>query len=191
MANKICDQKIRTIWAVILLAGLILFFLTGCGSKKTVTEKIVTKTDSAAVVSLQTELNVKNTVIENLKTILERIREENTRLLSESSSHTINYDTGAPVNPETGEYPKSSETKTESKVLLDKTIKEMETLKQEHEREVETLEQINSSLESMVKLLKQENSALKTKTTPVFNLKSFLSGIVAGMILLILLFVRK
>lgn len=142
---------------------LVIALLTGCGASKTVTEKIITEVDSTAIVSLQTELNVKNKIIENLQTDLERTREENTRLLSESSSHTINYDTNATVNPETGEYPKASETKTESRYLLEKTIKEMETLKQEHRKEVETLERVNSNLELTVEMLRQENSELKTK----------------------------
>lgn len=38
MANKMHREKIRVIWAVILLAGLILFFLTGCGTKKTASQ---------------------------------------------------------------------------------------------------------------------------------------------------------
>jgi len=33
MADKIRDKKIRVVWAVILLAGLILFFATGCKTK--------------------------------------------------------------------------------------------------------------------------------------------------------------
>ena len=33
MANKIRDQKIRVIWAVILLAVLVIFFATGCKTK--------------------------------------------------------------------------------------------------------------------------------------------------------------
>lgn len=171
---------------ITILIALILL-LASCGSKKAVTEKIVTKLDSTAIVSLQTELSVKNKIIENLQTDLERMREENTRLLSESSSHTINYDTNAPVNPETGEYPKSSETKTESKYLVEKTIKEMETLKQEHRKEVETIETLNSNLELTVEMLRQENSELRTKTVPGFNFKSFLWGMAAGVMILLLL----
>lgn len=166
---------------------LVTLSLAGCGSKKTVTEKVVKEVDSTAIVSLQTELSVKNKIIENLQTDLERTREENTRLLSESSSHTINYDTNASVNPETGEYPKASETKTESKYLVEKTLKEMEVLKQEHRKEVEVLETVNSNLELTVEMLRQENSELKTKTVPNFNFKSFLWGMLTGAALLILL----
>ena len=176
-----------------IVCVLVALVFIGCGSKKAVTEKIVTKLDSTTIVSLQKELSAKNKTIENLQTDLNRTREENTRLLAESSSHTINYDTNATVNPETGEYPKASETKTESKYLVEKTLKEMETLKQEHKKEVETLETLNSNLELTVEMLRQENSELKTKTVPGFNFKSFLWGIVAGAVLLILLifFLRK
>lgn len=186
MADKILHKKVRVVW-IILLAGIILSFLSGCGSKKTITEKIVTKLDSTAILSLQAELSVKSKTIEWLQTDLERMKEENTRLLSESSSHTINYDTSAPVNPATGEYPKSSETKTESKYLLENTLKEMETLKQEHRKEVETLEQINSNLEMAVQALRQENSDLITKTVPGFSFKSFLWGIGVGAALLLMI----
>ena len=181
------ETKREIFWIAVMILFLFIFFLTGCGTKKTVTEKFVKEIDSTAVVSLQTELFVKNKIIENLQTDLERTREENTRLLSESSSHTINYDTNAPVNPETGEYPKASETKTESKYLVEKTLKDMETLKQEHRKEVETLETLNSNLELTVEMLKQENSDLKTKSVPGFNLKSFLWGMMTGAALLILL----
>ena len=30
MANKIHNQKVRVVWIIIMIAGLILFFLTGC-----------------------------------------------------------------------------------------------------------------------------------------------------------------
>ncbi|MDD2328818.1 MAG: hypothetical protein PHZ13_11000, partial [bacterium] len=82
--------------ALLLLLLATLLFLVGCKPKQIITEKVVTTIDSSAVISLKNELHAKEIQIETLKTNFKRLSDENSRLLSEASSHTINYDTAAP-----------------------------------------------------------------------------------------------
>lgn len=180
----------QIIWAIILTTAIITFLLTGCKPKQIITEKVVTKVDSTAITSLKTELQKKTIEIEFLKTDLDRSRDEITRLASESSSHTINYDTDAPVNPQTGKYPVLQEIITNTKSQLDRTIKEMETLKQEYNMELNNLESEKSNLTLTVETLRQENSELKKKITPTtgFNFRLFGFGFFAGIIIAVVVY---
>lgn len=182
--------KKQIIWAIILASAILIFLLTGCKPKQIITEKVVTKVDSTAVTSLKTELGKKDAEVDALKSELERTREEIIRLASESSSHTINYDTTAPVNPETGKYPILQETITNTKSQLDRTIKEMETLRQEYNRELNSLTTKNSNLELTVETLISKNQELKEKTTPAtgFNFKLFFGGFIAGIIISVVVY---
>ena len=170
-------------WAVLLLL-LIAFFATGCKPAQIITERVTV--DSTAIAKLQTELQSKEKVIESLTTDLKRVIEENVLLRSESSSHEINYDTGLPISPETGKPPVQSETITHSKYEYDRVVTENETLRKEHSKEVNSLETKISNLELTVETLTQENSELKTREVK-FHFKSFLGGVVAGMLILLLL----
>lgn len=182
--------KKEIIWFIILLSAIILFFATGCKPQQIITEKVVTKVDSTAVTSLKTELVKKDAEVDALKSELERTREEIIRLASESSSHTINYDTTAPVNPQTGKYPVLQEIITNTKSQLDRTIKEMETLRQEYNRELNSLTTKNNDLELTVETLKNENTDLKEKTTQTtgFNFKLFFVGVFIGIIITIVIY---
>ncbi|MDD4439101.1 MAG: hypothetical protein PHS04_13885, partial [Tissierellia bacterium] len=153
-----------------------------------ITEKVVTTIDSSAVISLKNELHAKEIQVENLKTDFKRLSDENTRLMSEASTHTINYDTAAPVDPYTGKYPIASETITQSKSLLEKTIKEFEILKQEYNNEIYKLTQENQNLEYTLETLKEENHSLKEKITPTtcFNFKLFFAGMIFGIVLILI-----
>lgn len=182
--------KKEIIWFIILTSAIILFFATGCKPKQVITEKVVTKVDSTAVTSLKIELQKKTIEVEVLKSDLERSRDEITRLASESSSHTINYDTTAPVNPQTGKYPVLQEIITNTKSQLDKTIKEMETLRQEYNRELNNLESEKSNLTLTVETLKNENRELKEKITPTtgFNFRLFFIGLVVGIVITVIVY---
>lgn len=182
-------KKKRHLWAAILLLLLIAFFATGCKPNQIITEKVVREVDSTAVLKLQSKVDFQEKTIESLTTDLKRVREENVLLRSEMSSHEINYDTGLPVSPETGKPPIQSETITHSKHEYDRVVTENETLRKEHKKEVNSLETKITNLELTVETLTQENSELQTKETVKFHFKSFLGGIVAGMIILLLLVV--
>jgi len=173
---------------VVLLLFTTLLFLVGCKPKQIITEKVVSTTDSSAVISLKNELQTKEIQIENLKTDFKRLSDENTRLMSEASSHTINYDTAAPVVPHTGKYPIASETITQSKSLLEKTIKEFEILEQEYNNEIYKLTKENQNLEYTLEALKEENHSLKEKITPTtgFNFKLFFAGMIFGIVLILI-----
>ena len=179
----------KRLWAILLLL-LIAFFATGCKPNQIITERVTV--DSTAVLKLQTELQLKEKVIESLTTDLKRVREENVLLRSESSSHEINYDTGLPVSPETGKPPVQSETITHSKYEYDRVVTENETLRKEFNREAELYETKISNLELTVEALTQENSELKTREVK-FHFKSFLIGFATGIILLfvLLLFIKR
>ena len=184
-------KKKKRLWAAILLLLLIAFIATGCKPAQIITERVTV--DSAAVLKLQTELQLKEKTIDVLTTDLKRVREENILLRSESSSHEINYDTGLPVIPETGKPPVQSETITHSKYEYDRVVTENETLRKEFNREAELYETKITNLELTVEALTQENSELQTKDIPRFHFKSFLWGMAAGIILLLalLLFIKR
>ncbi|QRX62885.1 hypothetical protein JS578_08250 [Dysgonomonadaceae bacterium zrk40] len=173
---------------VVLLLFTTLLFLVGCKPKQIITEKVVTKIDSTAVISLKNELHAKEIQVENLKTDFKRLSDENTRLMSEASTHTINYDTAAAVDPHTGKYPIASETITQSKSLLEKTIKEFEILEQEYNNEIYKLTRENQNLEFTLETLKEENHSLKEKitTTTGFNFKLFFAGMIFGIVLILI-----
>lgn len=180
-------NKKQIIWAIILASAIILFFATGCKPKHIIQERVVTKIDSTAVLSLQQQVSSRNILIEMMRSELQATREENILLQGEVSKHEINYDTDAPVIPETGKYPIASEVITESRTLLEKSIKEFEILKQEYRKEAENLTQINTNLEHTIKALKEENWDLKMKITPTtgFNFRLFFSGIGISVLLCI------
>jgi cell division protein FtsB len=172
--------------ARLLLLFTTLLFLVGCKPKQIITEKVMTTTDSTAVLSLKAELHAKEIQIENLKTDLKRIRDENIRLQSEASSHIINYDTTAPVDPQTGKYPIASETITQSKSQIDKTISEFEILNQKYNNQINKLAQENQNLEYTLEALKEENHSLKEKITPTtgFNFRLFFAGMIFVVVLI-------
>ncbi len=175
------ETKREIFWIAVMILFLFIFFLTGCGSKKSVTEKIITEVDSTAVVSLQTELNVKNKIIKNLQTDLERFREDIIKLRSEVSKHEINYNTEAPLKPD-GTYPIKSEVKTISKTEYERTIKEYEKIIEELDKKLEVSENKITSLEQTVEKLTEENKDFKSKNTPTtgFNFKLFFIALIAG-----------
>ena len=175
---------------ILLLSTILLLFLVGCKPKQIITEKVVSTIDSTAVISLQNELHAKEIQLENLKTDFKRLYVDNTRLMSEASTHTINYDTAAPVDPYTGKYPIASETITQNKSLLEKTIKEFEILQQEYNNEIYKLTRENQNLEYTLESLKEENHSLKEKITPTtgFNFRLFLAGMIFGIVLRVCLF---
>jgi len=172
--------------ALLLLLFTTLFLLVGCKPKQIITEKLVTTIDSSAVFSLKNELHAKEIQVENLKTDFKRLRDENSRLLSEASSRTINYDTAATVDPNTGKYPIASETITQSKSQIDKTISKFEILNQKYNNQINKLAQENQNLEYTLEALKEENHSLKEKITPTtgFNFRLFFAGMIFVVVLI-------
>ena len=168
---------------------LIILLLVGCKPKQIIQERVVTKVDSTAVLSLQHQVSARNIVIEMMRSEIEATREENVRLQGEVSKHEINYNTEAPVSPETGKYPIASEVITESRTMLEKSIKEFEMLKQEYRKEAEALTQKNSNLELTIESLRDENRELTAKITPTtgFNFRLFFTGMGVGVVLMIAL----
>jgi len=116
--------------AMLLLLLATLLFLVGCKAKHTISEKTITKTDSTAIWNLNDSLYKKETLIAILQSDLRRLSDENTRLLNETSTHQISYDTSAPLSLQTGKPPIASESFTISKSTLEQTRKEHEILLQ-------------------------------------------------------------
>lgn len=190
------QTEFRPHLAVVFILFLItaLFFLVGCKTKHTITETTTIKTDSTAFWNLNDSLYKKETLVANLQIDLQHLRDENIRLLNETSTHLISYDTAAPVNPETGKPPIVSESFTVSKSTLEEIKKEYEALLQSASIENQTLSQQNRNLQLTVEKLTNENKQLTEKTTsPGFNLKLFLFGLFLGLILLLLnyFFIKK
>lgn len=186
-------KKRSKIWFIVLLSGIVLFFITGCKAKEVVREKVEYKADSTAIWKLQMESNQLKLENSSLSLQLSISKNEVTRLNSEIFKLETVYDTSKPINPETGKPPVQSEITTITKNELEKTIKELELLNQESEKEIKVLDTRNINLELMVESLKEENRDLKSKTVPVFNLKSFLWGIPLGVLLtlIIILWLRN
>ena len=184
----------QVLWAILMILALVMYFATGCKPKEIITEKVVMKVDSTAITDLKRDITRKDSLAESLMAQLERTRDEITRLESETSSHTIIYDTTAQVIPETGRYPILQEIITSTKSQLDKTIKEMELQRQEYNRELNHLEQDRSNLTLTVTELREENRDLKAKITPTtgFNFRLFFYGVATGIavIIALLLFIR-
>lgn len=178
----------QVLWAIIMILVLVMYFATGCKPKEIITEKVVVKVDSTAISNLKRDITRKDSLAESLMAQLERTKDKITRLESETSSHTIIYDTTAQVIPETGRYPILQEIITNTKSQLDKTIKEMELQRQEYSRELNHLEQDKSNLTLTVNELREENRDLKTKITPTtgFNFRLFFTGMGIGILLSII-----
>lgn len=160
------DKK-QIIWMIVLLGTILLFLITGCKPKQIINERIITRVDSAAVLSLQEQLEVKDLEIDNLKSDLQLVRSENTLLQNEVSTKTTKYDTSKPIVPETGKPPVSEETHTESKTSLEKKLSETETENKELRKENTTITTYNSNLQYQVEQLKNENRTLKARIIPV------------------------
>lgn len=168
--------------ALFLLLLTVLLFLVGCKTKHTISEKTITKTDSTAIWNLNDSLYKKETLIAILQSDLRRLRDENTRLLNETSTHQISYDTSAPLNSQTGKPPIASESFTVSKSTLEETKKEDETLFQTITIENESLILQNRNLHLTVEKLTNENKQLTEKITssPGLNFKLFFAGLLIG-----------
>lgn len=178
--------------ALILLLITTLLFLVGCKTKHTITEKTITKTDSTAIWTLNDSLNKKETLITILKSDLQRLRNENLRLMNETSTHQISYDTSAPVNPQTGKPPIASESFTVSKSALEQTKKEDETLLQTVNIENESLTRQNRNLQLTVEKQTNEKKQLTKKitTSQGFNLLFFLTGLILGVLLSVVIYLN-
>ena len=175
--------------ALILFLLTTLLFLVGCKAKHTISEKTITKTDSTAIWNLNDSLYKKETQITILQSDLQRLSDENFRLLNETSMHQISYDTSAPVNPQTGKLPITSEVITISKSTLEQTKKEYETLLQTITIENESLILQHRNLQLTVEKLINVNKQLSEKTNSTgLNLKLFLFGLVAGVILSVIIY---
>lgn len=183
----IAPVKTAALFLVLLTA---LLFLVGCKTKHTISEKTITKTDSTAIWNLNDSLYKKETQIVILKSDLQRLSDENLRLVNESSTHLISYDTSSPINPQTGKPPIASEVITISKSTLEETKKEYETLLQTASVENEILTRQNHNLQLIVEKLTNENKQFTEKiaTSTGLNLKLFLFGLFLGVILSVLIY---
>ena len=175
----VTNAPLRTASLLPLLL-IALFFLVGCKAKHTITEKTTTKTDSTAIWNLNDSIYKKESLIAFLRSDLQRLSDENTRLLNETSTHQISYDTSAPLNPQTGKPPIASESFTVSKSTLEETKKEYETLLQTITIENESLILQHRNLQLTVEKLINVNKQLSENNTSSagLNLKYFLSGLV-------------
>ena len=183
----IAPVKTAALFLVLLTA---LLFLLGCKAKHTIIEKITTKTDSTAIWNLNDSLYKKETLIAILKSDLQRLRDENLRLLNETSTHLISYDTSAPLNSQTGKPPIASESFTVSKSTLEETKKEYETLFKTITIENESLTRQNHNLQLTVEKQTNENKQLteKSSKSTSYNLKLFLYGLFFGVTLSVLIY---
>lgn len=175
--------------------GLFVFIVVtmiGCKPKQIINERVITRVDSSAVLRLQEQLDRRSVELDNYKNELQRARDENMLLRQEVSSHTINYDTNAPLKPD-GTYPIASEIKTETKSTLEKKLSETESENKELRSENITITQHNRNLQYEVEQLLNENRSLKAKIIPVTlwqKIKGYVYGCLIGMVIGALLWWR-
>jgi len=76
------------------------------------------------------------------------------------------------------------QTITQSKIIFERQIKELETSKLQYSKKIDSLVNVNKNLELSVALLKNENIELKDKTTPTtgFNFRLFIVGVIVGIL---------
>lgn len=166
-----------------IIGLIILIAFVGCKPKQTIKDRYIYTVDSTSILTLKEVIAHQWSEIDRLKTTTQRLREENSTLLSETQQHEINYDTGGLITD--GKYPISSETITTSKSILEKRIKEQDNIIQEYKKEINSVTLKNSNLEYTVESLRNEVKELKSKTVPSFSFKSFIWGVGVGFILLI------
>ena len=166
---------------------IILVILAGCKPKQVVTEKVAGTSDSTSTLAIQAELSERESKVDSISAYLEALREIKSQLLEEVSRHEIKYDTSALVNPETWKYPIAEEVKTESRVAYENKINEQMEQTVVLIRDLSRTSTENIFLEQEVSRLKSENRELMKKVTPTagFNLRLFLAGAIAGIILAI------
>lgn len=164
---------------------ILLLIFTACKPKQVINDRYITEVDSTSILALKEVIWQQWQEIDQIKATSDRLRSENATLINETHRHEINYDTGASVID--GKYPISSEVISTGKSVLEKTIKEQETLIQEYEREVEGINQRNMNLQYQTDQLRSEVKELKSKSVRTFHLKSFIYGVVAGIIITIIL----
>lgn len=167
------------------IAFFLLLALIGCKPKQIINDRIVTETDSTAIWTLKEVIAQQWQEIDRFKATSDRLREENARLQSETQRHEINYDTKGEIKD--GKYPVSSEITTTSKSVYESKIKDQQNLIQEYDREVRSVTQRNLNLEYQLDHLKSELKELKSKPVRSFHFKSFMYGIIAGIIIAIIL----
>lgn len=131
-----------------------LLLTAGCKPQQIIKERTITVKDSTEVINLTHQLHEKTIEVAILKADISRIKEENTKLQSELTTHVINYDTTAVLNPD-GKYPISQEIIHTSKHKLEQQLQENETIIAEYKKEVDNLMHENSNLKHQLQA-KQE-----------------------------------
>lgn len=172
---------------LILVYVTVLAALTGCKPQQVVKERYVLHSDSSVVASLREELNQRTVEVMTLKTDINRMREENTRLQSEITTHVINYDTTAKVNPD-GQYPKAQEIISTSKQKLERQLQENETIIKELNREVEALLTKNVNLEYELQQFKDIEGGREVEPVKKnYWWRWLLAGFLSGCIVVVLI----
>ena len=190
---------------ILLLTILLLF---GCKTKEVLVEKIVYKTDSTEIVRINQELIVSTTRVETLEKEITSRKSEYVSVieklqLSEREKENLK-ESLTTIEREYNEKgilirEKFTQKNTELQKDLTRYIEKNKQLQDDLKTELEEKEAIRinyenqvykiSELNKKVNYLEQLNSDLKTvKKTGEFSLKSFLSGIVAGIVLVLLCF---
>lgn len=141
---------------ITVLAVCSLIFSFGCKPQRIVSEKVITHSDSSAVLLLKNSLNKKEIHIESLKSDLKRLRTENINLRSETATYQVNYDTNTPTDSISNRPAVISEVFTVNKNSYDKSIREYHKLLQEASIEIEGLTTANTNLKLIVRNLQDE-----------------------------------
>lgn len=130
-ADRIAGFYRKFLAALQIAFVVALLLLVGCKPRQVITERIVTRTDSAALQEWRDSLLLKEREISFLRTVVNRAREEIIHLGSVTRQHRIQYDTTLSVDSATGRPPVASETITFTRSRLEKMTGDDETRQEE------------------------------------------------------------
>lgn len=177
---------------VLIIPLIVVILFTGCKPQEKIIERVVTQTDSTSLFKLQERVIYQTMLITSLERSLDKVKTEIINLKIEQSQHEIKYDTNAPINPRTGQYPKASETFSSSKQNTESSTHSSEKEKSEMSQNIQAELKKVADLEAELAMLKDENKKLKSKATiRGINYKVAIICFVLGLIIPILFIFRK
>ena len=187
MINMKCFTKsfCVLILRLTLCLSLVSFFvsLIGCKPAQVITERVLIKTDSTAILELKEDIEFKGNKIIMLESELKQIKEDVFHESSYLHRHEIIYETTSKIDSLTGKFPISSEIFSENTSIMER--KQREYLNQLENTNIEMANLItkNSELKQTVERLHDEKRSVETKAKRVLRVGWWLVCLVVGFVI--------
>ena len=166
-----------------LCLSLVSFFvsLIGCKPAQVVTERVLIKSDSTAVLELKEETEFKGNKIMMLESELKQIKEDVFNESNYQHKHEIFYDTTSIIDSLTGKFPISSEIIFENSFIVERKQREYLNQLENTNIEIAELITINSDLKQTVERLQDEKRSVETKERRVLRVGWWVLALVLGL----------